>query len=62
MVGVYGLKQIVIGLPPIHEQERIVQKINQLMKLSDDLEVKIRENKRNSELLIDAVLKEAFAS
>jgi type I restriction enzyme S subunit len=62
MVGVDGLKQIVIGLPPIHEQERIVQKINQLMKLSDDLEVKIRENKRNSELLIDAVLKEAFAS
>ncbi len=53
---------IIIGLPPFAEQKRIVDKVDQLMKLCDELEEKIRENQKNSEFLIEAVLKEAFAS
>jgi restriction endonuclease S subunit len=60
MVGVDILKKIVIGLSPLSEQERIVKKINQLMKLCDELEQKVMENQKNSELLMDAVLREAF--
>jgi hypothetical protein len=32
------------------------------MKLCDELEEKVKENQNNSELLMKAVLKEAFAS
>ena len=56
------MKQIVIGLPPIQEQERITLKISQLTKLADDLEDKIKESHKNSEILMEAVLKEAFTS
>ena len=53
-------QNLVIGLPPLSEQHRIVQKVNQLMKLCDELEEKVKENQKNSELLMEAVLKEAF--
>lgn len=55
------LKKTLIPLPPLKEQKRIVEKIDQLMKLCDELEKKINENQNNSELLMEAVLKEAFA-
>jgi len=54
------LVSIVIGFPPLNEQKRIVEKVNLLMKLSEKLEEKVRENQKNSELLMDAVLQESF--
>ena len=49
-------------LPPLSEQRCIIEKVDQLMKLCDELEAKIKENQTNSELLMEAVLKEAFES
>ncbi len=54
------LKNILFPLPPLPEQKRIVEKVDQLMKLCDELEEKVKENQKNSELLMEAVLREAF--
>lgn len=55
-----SLKRIMISLPPLTEQKRIVQKVDKLMELCDELEQRIKENQKNSELLIKVILKEAF--
>lgn len=54
------IKAFTIPLPPFPEQKRIVAKVDQLMKLCDELEEQIIENQKSSELLMDAVLREAF--
>ena len=63
----HGLNMKIIGnmhvaIPPYEEQFSIVQKVERLMKLCDELKEKVKENQNNSELLMGAVLKEAFAS
>ncbi|MFH0897209.1 MAG: restriction endonuclease subunit S [Candidatus Bathyarchaeota archaeon] len=63
----HGLNMKIIGnmlvaIPPSKEQVHIVKKVNQLLKLCDELEEKVNENQKNSELLMEAVLKEAFES
>jgi len=50
----------IIPLLPLAEQIRIVEKVDQLMKFCDELEEKVKENQKNSELLMDAILREAF--
>ncbi len=47
-------------LPPLKEQKRIVAKVDELMKLSDELEKQLRQSKEKSERLMQAVLQEAF--
>jgi len=49
-----------VPLPPLPEQIRIVEKVDQLMKLCDELEEKVQENQTNTGLLMEAVLREAF--
>jgi len=49
-----------VPLPPLNEQKRIVEKVDQLMKLCDELGVKVKENQKNTDLLMGAVLREAF--
>lgn len=65
----YGIKpglnrndayKILIGIPPLNEQKRIVEKVDQLIKFCDELETQVKENQKNSELLMEAVLREAF--
>lgn len=51
---------LVIGLPPIEEQDRIVSKANSLMALCDKLERSIEESKNSSEMLMKSVLRESF--
>lgn len=54
------LNLLLIPLAPLKEQQRIVEKIKTLFSNCDQLEKQIEENAKNSELLLQAVLKEAF--
>lgn len=54
------VKSTIFPLPPLEEQKRIVAKVEELMKLCDELEEKTKENQKKSELLMDAILREAF--
>jgi type I restriction enzyme, S subunit len=45
------------GLPPLAEQKRIVERVEQLMGLCDELETKLRKERENSEKLMEAVVK-----
>jgi type I restriction enzyme, S subunit len=47
-------------IPPIEEQSQIVQKVENLFKICDELEQQINDSKTNAEMLMQAVLKEAF--
>lgn len=47
-------------LPPLNEQKRIVAKVDELMRLCDELEEQLRQSKEESERLMQAVLREAF--
>lgn len=51
---------LIIGLPPHNEQIRIAAKIDDLMKLCDELESQLRRFQKERELLMQAVLQEAF--
>jgi len=51
-----------ICLPPLAEQKRIVSKVDELMKFCDELEKQVKENKKSSELLMGAVLRESFGN
>lgn len=54
------LRELIVPLPPLKEQQRIVKRVEELMALCDQLEIVIEESKKNSELLMKAVLKEVF--
>ena len=55
------IKNTIVPLPPLSEQRRIVRKVDQLMELCDELEERITKGEKNSEFLMEAVLKEVFA-
>ncbi|MEE9151391.1 MAG: restriction endonuclease subunit S [Thermoplasmata archaeon] len=50
------------SLPPLAEQERIVAKVDRLMKLCDELEAQIKSQKELSGKLLEAVVNNAFAA
>ncbi|GAE88942.1 restriction endonuclease subunit S [Acetivibrio straminisolvens] len=54
------IKNLIFPLPPLNEQKRIVEKVDHLMDLCDKLEKNIEESKKDSELLMQSVLHEAF--
>jgi len=56
-----NLLVISVPLPPLAEQLAIVQKVDQLMAVIDDLEHQVTERKEQSKLLMQSVLREAFA-
>ena len=56
------LKLIPVPVPSLTEQRRIVAKVNQLMHLCDELEAQLNHSKKDSEMLMQAVLQEAFGS
>jgi hypothetical protein len=53
---------ILVAIPPSREQVRIVERVKQLMSLCEELEQRVRGYQANSEILMEAVFKEAFAS
>ncbi|MBU4257726.1 restriction endonuclease subunit S [Patescibacteria group bacterium] len=54
-------ENIPFPLPPLAEQKRIVSKADQLMHLCDELETRLNQSKKDSEMLMQAVLYEAFS-
>jgi type I restriction enzyme S subunit len=56
----YNLEQFIIPLPPYAEQNRIVQKLEELMQYCDELEASIKESESQNEKLLQQVLREAL--
>ena len=55
------MNSIPVALPPLPEQERIVAKVDELMRLCDALEERLARSQEQSERLLQAVLHAAFA-
>ncbi|MNT81747.1 EcoKI restriction-modification system protein HsdS [compost metagenome] len=53
-------ESIPIPIPPLHEQEQIVAKLEKLMSFCDGLEQSIKESQGYNEMLLQQVLKEAL--
>jgi restriction endonuclease S subunit len=49
-----------IPLPPLAEQRVIVERVEKLLAMVDNLETQVRERKGQAEMLLQAVLREAF--
>jgi type I restriction enzyme S subunit len=56
----YNLEQFIIPLPPLHEQEQIIAKLEELMAYCDGLEQSIKESQGYNEMLLQQVLREAL--
>ena len=54
------LNQSEFPLPPLHEQEQIVAKLEELMTFCDGLEQSIKESQGYNEMLLQQVLREAL--
>lgn len=69
MTGTAGQKRIPrdfvrlvpFPLPSISEQKRIVAKVDQLMNFCDELETRLNQSEKDSEMLMQAVLYETFS-
>ena len=55
-----ALARLVFPLPPISEQRRIVEKVNQVMSLCDSLEQRLAQNTTGVSRLMEAVLHHAL--
>ena len=51
----------VFPLPPLAEQQAIVERVGKLMAMIDELEKQVSGRKDQSEMLMQSVLREAFA-
>lgn len=60
MVGLVEIKKILIPLPPLSEQTRIVQKLDELMRYCNELEASIKQSQQQNEKLLQQVLREAL--
>jgi type I restriction enzyme S subunit len=58
--GMAKARNMLIPLPPLHEQEQIVAKIEELMAFCDGLEQSIKESQGYNEMLLQQVLREAL--
>ena len=52
--------ELLFPLPPLHEQEQIVAKLEELMAFCDGLEQSIKESQGYNEKLLQQVLREAL--
>jgi type I restriction enzyme S subunit len=59
-LGVNNLSNFPIPLPPLHEQEQIVAKLEELMGFCDGLEQSIKQSQGYNEMLLQQVLREAL--
>ncbi|MFA5596154.1 MAG: restriction endonuclease subunit S [Pusillimonas sp.] len=54
------LSKLPIALPPLAEQQAIVDRVEKILSMVDELEKQVTERKEQSEQLMQAVLREAF--
>ncbi|CEQ06457.1 restriction endonuclease subunit S [Paeniclostridium sordellii] len=54
------VKSYLVPIPPLNEQTRIVEKVDKLMKVCDELELRIQKSKKYSEKLMQSILKNNF--
>ena len=59
-IGITALREMLIPLPPINEQEQIVAKLEELMAFCDGLEQNIKESQGYNEKLLQQVLRESL--
>ena len=52
---------IVVGLPPLEEQRRIVTKVDELMSLCDQLKAHVSEARQHNEQLAQALVEQAIS-
>lgn len=55
-----SLNKLVLPLPPLSEQQRIIAKLDELMHYCDALEASIKASQQQNELLLQQVLREAL--
>ena len=60
-IGLRAASELVIPLPPLAEQHRIVAKVDELMALCDRLEASLTTTDDTRRRLLDALLAEALA-
>jgi len=56
------VKETIIPIPPLAEQEVIVEKVKTLMQKVSAMEEDIQQSEQNTKMLMQAVLKEAFTN
>jgi len=61
-LGVNNLSNFIFPLPPLAEQNRIVQKLDELMQYCNELEASIKEGESQNEKLLQQVLREALSN
>ena len=57
-VNAVSLSELIVPLPPLQEQYRIVQRVDTLMNLCDQLEAQINKAKYENELLLKSILQQ----
>ena len=55
------LREFIFPLPSLAEQQVIVERMDKLMAMIDELEKQVSERKGQAEMLMQSVLREAFA-
>ncbi len=61
-LNVGKITQIIMPLPPIAEQKRIIAKVDQLMTLCNDLEAKLQQSQTDADNLLTAIVHELSSS
>lgn len=56
------IREICVPIPPLAEQQRIVEKVDKLMLLCDELENEVNKAQQYASQLMESVLQEAFSS
>jgi type I restriction enzyme, S subunit len=60
-LGMKTIRSFVVPLPPLAEQQAIVARVDSLMATIDTLEAQVTERKEQAQMLMQAVLRKAFA-
>ena len=59
-ISIEDIIKIVYQLPTVNEQKRIVEKVDKLMKICYELDLRIEESKKYREKLMESIFKDNF--